>query len=148
MTDTRYRYDAFISYRHQDPDKTWVRRAFVPALEAAGLRVIVDYRDFGLGELLLKEMERAVQESRWTVAVLSPAYLQGNFTELENVWAEHLGQKGGESRLVWVVREPCQPNSVRISARLRLDLTTDEEIETGLPRLIAHLKAPADPASA
>ena len=148
MATAPYTYDLFVSYRHQDPDKTWVRKTFVPALEAEGLNAIVDHRDFRLGELLLKEMARAVEQSRWTVAVLSPAYLEGSFTELENVWAEHLGQKARGSRLIWVVREPCQPDSVRISARLRLDLTTEEEYREGLPKLIATLKAPAEDAAA
>lgn len=142
MTDDPYPFDVFVSYRHQDPDKTWVRKRFVPDLEAAGLRACIDYRDFRLGYQVLTEMERAVEQSRWTVAVLSPAYLEGNFTELENVWAQHLGQKGGQPRLIWVDREPCAVKSVRISASLRLDLTTDDAYAEGLPRLIATLKQP------
>jgi hypothetical protein len=137
-----YRYDAFVSYRHQEPDKTWVRQSFVPALEAAGLRVCVDHRDFQLGAPLVTEMARAVEESRTTVAVLTPAYLQGRFTELENVLAEHVGLEQRAVRLIYVVREPCEP-PLRMRARLRLDLTTDEEIADGLPQLVAALREPA-----
>ncbi len=134
-------YDVFVSYRHLEPDKTWVRKTFVPALEAAGLKVCVDHRDFRLGAPLVTEMSRAVEESRWTVAVLTPAYLEGRFAELENVWAEHLGQEERALRLIYVVREPCEP-PLRIRARLRLDLTTDDEFGEGLPRLILALRAP------
>lgn len=137
-----FRYDAFISYRHQEPDKTWVRRFFVPALEAAGLRVCIDHRDFQLGLPLVTEMARAVEESRTTVAVLTPAYLEGRFTELENVLAEHVGLEERAVRLIYVLREPCEP-PLRMRARLRLDLMTPEEIANGVPRLIEVLREPA-----
>jgi len=134
-------YDAFVSYRHQEPDKSWVRRVFVPALEEAGLRVCVDHRDFHLGAPLVTEMARAVEQSGVTVAVLSPAYLAGRFAELENVLAEHVGLEERALRLLYVVREPCDP-PLRMRARLRLDLTTDEEVADGLPRLVAALRPP------
>src|SRR5215216_6073242 len=142
MSAAEFTYDTFVSYRHQEPDKTWVRRTFIPALEAAGLRVCVDHRDFRLGAPLVMEMARAVEQSRTTVAVLSPAYLEGRFAELENVLAEHLGLEERTVRLIYVVREPCEP-PLRMRARLRLDLTTEEEIADGVPRLIAELREPA-----
>src|ERR687898_621306 len=95
-----FHYDVFVSYRHQEPDKTWVRRFFVPALEAASLVVCVDHRDFQLGLPLVTEMARAVEQSHTTVAVLTPAYLQGRFTELENVLAEHVGLEERAVRLI------------------------------------------------
>ncbi len=106
MPGDAFAYDAFVSYRHQEPDKTWVHRTFVPALEVAGLRVCVDHRDFRLGAPLVTEMARAVEQSRTTVAVLTPAYLEGRFAELENVLAEHLGLEEQSLRLRYVVREP------------------------------------------
>ena len=141
MQTDPFDYDAFVSYRHQEPDKAWVRQTFVPALEAAGLRVCVDHRDFRLGAPLVTEMARAVEQSRTTVAVLSPAYLDGRFAELENVLAEHLGLEERAVRLVYVVREPCEP-PLRMRARLRLDLTTDDEVAEGLPRLVDALREP------
>ncbi len=51
--------------------------------------------DFRLGAPLVVEMARAVEQSRYTLAVLSPAYLTSNFAELENVLAEHLGLEQG-----------------------------------------------------
>ena len=61
MTNTTP-YDFFISYRHREPDKSWVRKTLVPALEAKGLRALIDYRDFRLGAPLVTEMARAVEE--------------------------------------------------------------------------------------
>jgi len=39
-----YAYDVFISYSHKD--EAWVTQTLLPRLEAAGLRVCIDYRDF------------------------------------------------------------------------------------------------------
>jgi hypothetical protein len=54
-------------------------------------------------------MERAVQASRYTLAVLSPQYLKSGFTELENVLAEHLGLERAERRLLAVMYERARP---------------------------------------
>jgi TIR domain len=120
-------WDVFVSYRHQQPDGPWVREVLVERLRAAGLRVL--------------EMARGVEESRYTLAVLSPAYLAGNFTELESVLAEHLGLEASERRLLAVMREPCRPR-LGIRARLWLDMTSDEEVDRNLPRLVEELRAP------
>jgi hypothetical protein len=65
-------WDVFVSYRHQDPDGPWVRQVLVERLRAAGLRVLVDVDGFRLGAPLVLEMARGVEESRYTLAVLSP----------------------------------------------------------------------------
>jgi hypothetical protein len=35
-----FKYDVFLSYRQQDPDKTWVRKTLYPRLKAEGLKAI------------------------------------------------------------------------------------------------------------
>jgi hypothetical protein len=137
-------YDVFISYRQQDPDGTWVRDVLVERLRAADLRVFVDYESFRLGAPLVLEMARGVEQSRYTLAVLSPAYLASNFTELENVLAEHLGLELSQRRLLMVRRAPCQPR-LGLRARLWLDMTSDEEVDRNLPRLVAALRDPPFP---
>ncbi|GHO90789.1 hypothetical protein KSF_008370 [Reticulibacter mediterranei] len=131
-------YDIFISYRQREPDKTWVRKTLLPALEARGLHVCIDYRDFRLGAPLIKEMEQAIEHSRYTLAVLSPAYLKSNFTDLENVLAEHLGLEQSQRRLLAVMREACRPR-LGMRARLWLDMTDDEEFEMNIDRLAYEL---------
>ncbi|MBE9032565.1 toll/interleukin-1 receptor domain-containing protein, partial [filamentous cyanobacterium LEGE 11480] len=136
--DDGFAYDVFISYR-QKSEKTWVRKTLVPQLEATGLRVFVDYRDFRLGAPLIKEMERAVVTSRYTLAVLSPAYLESNFTEFENLIAEHLGLEQSQRRLLMVMREDCEPR-LGLRSRLWLDMTDDEEVEMNMARLTQELR--------
>ena len=53
-----FKYDVFLSYRQQEPDKTWARDVLLPRLKAAGLRVCVDFECFRLGAHLIIEMER------------------------------------------------------------------------------------------
>jgi hypothetical protein len=137
-------YDVFISYRQQDPDRGWVRGVLVERLRSAGLRVFVDYESFRLGAPLVLEMARGVEQSRYTLAVLSNAYLESNFTELESVLAEHLGLELSQRRLLMVRRAPCEPR-LGLRARLWLDMTSDEEVDRNLPRLIATLREPPLP---
>ncbi|HEX5690439.1 MAG TPA: toll/interleukin-1 receptor domain-containing protein, partial [Roseiflexaceae bacterium] len=134
-------YDVFLSYRHQEPDKTWVRRVLRPRLEAAGLRVCIDHRDFRLGRPIVHEMERAIEQSRYTLAVLSPRYLASNFTEVENVLADHLGLEQSQRRLLAVMREECIPR-LGMRARLLLDMTDDDEFEMSVARLAYELVQP------
>ena len=66
-------YDVFLSYRHWPPESAWVRGYLAQRLRAAGLRVLVDIDSFfRLGAPIVTEMARAVEESRFTVAVSLP----------------------------------------------------------------------------
>ena len=136
---TPYVYDVFISYRQREPDQSWARNVLVPGIEAMGLKVCIDYRDFRLGKLLIKEMERAVETSKYTLAVLSPVYLDSGFTELENVLSEQLGLEKGQRRLICVLYQPCQPR-LSLRAHLWLDMSDTEKFTAGLPRLVSELQ--------
>ncbi|HLM04331.1 MAG TPA: toll/interleukin-1 receptor domain-containing protein [Blastococcus sp.] len=134
-------HDVFVSYRRQDPDRAWVKRQFVPALRAAGVTVFLDDDDFRLGEPLIDAMTRGVEVSRYTVAVLSRAYLQSSFTEVESLMAEHLGLENAQARLIGVMREKVSP---RLSMRLRvwLDLSDDAQFQDGVDRLAREVRRP------
>jgi hypothetical protein len=136
-------YDVFLSYRDQEPDMTWTRTALAVKLKEQGLRVCIDHECFRLAAWIVTEIERAVENSRYTVAVLSPAYLQSNFAELENVLAEHLGLEESQHRLIAVMRAPCTPR-LGIRARMWLDMTDDAEFEANVARLVHELRLPPD----
>jgi hypothetical protein len=138
-----FRYDVFVSYNQQEPDKTWVRKALVPRLRSEHLKVFLDRDDFRLGAPIVKEMERAVVQSRYTVGVLSPNYLGSNFNNLESTLAEHIGLEQVQQRYVGVMRVPCKPR-LGIRARYYLDMTDDGEFETAVTRLVAQLRQPPD----
>jgi hypothetical protein len=132
-------YDVFVSYRRTEPDRGWVHGRLVPRLRSYGLAVCVDDDCFRLGAPLVLEMERAVLRSRYTLAVLTPAYVLSTYAELENVLAEHLGLERAERRLVAVMRELTAPR-LGIRARLSLDMTDDDGFDTAAARLGKQLR--------
>lgn len=136
-------YDVFISYRQREPEKSWVRQTLLPRLTDAGLRVLIDFKHFRLGAPLITEMERAVKESRYTLIVATPAYFESSFTEFENLIAQHLGLEEAQHRLLLIMRETADL-TLRLNYKLWLPMTTDEEFEDNLPRLVEALKEPAD----
>jgi hypothetical protein len=105
--------------------------------------VCIDHRDFRLGAPLVLEMARAVEQSRYTLAVLTPAYLSSNYTEIENVMAEHLGLEKSQRRLLVVMRDYCKPR-LALRVRLWLDVTDDREFELNLKRLVYELRLPPE----
>jgi hypothetical protein len=134
-----FEYDVFISYSRREPDRGWVRDRLVPRLRRDGVVVCLDDECFRLGAPLIREIERAVESSRYTLAVLTPAYVNSSYTEVENVMAEHLGLEQAERRLLAVMREPTKPR-LGIRMRLWLDMTDDSQFETEVGRLCDQLR--------
>lgn len=135
-----FKYDVFISYSHHEPDRSWTHQILVPKLEERAIRVCIDSQ-FSLGRIIINQMERAVENSRYTLAVLSPAYLESNFAELENYLAEHVGLELGERRLLAVMRESCRPR-LSMRARLWLDMQNADETDANVDRLVRELRLP------
>ena len=98
------RYDVFVSYRHDPVDRAFVTD-LVAALEADGYRVAIDERDFPANASFLLEMERCIRESRFTVAVLSPRYLESGNTLEEAIITRVLDLDDRKRRLIPVVIE-------------------------------------------
>ena len=74
--------DFFVSYTQAD--KAWAEW-IAWQLEAAGHSVVIQAWDFAPGSNFVLEMNKATATAARTVAVLSPDYLQSNFTPSE--WA-------------------------------------------------------------
>jgi tetratricopeptide (TPR) repeat protein len=128
MAETEFKYDVFISYT--SANKEWVRKTFVPTLEKAGLKCCDYYRDFDVGAPIVKEMERAVLESRKTILVLSPAYLKSGWTEFENLMLQTLDAANQEHRLLPVIYEKCElPLRFRYMNCANFDHPDDVEVE-------------------
>jgi hypothetical protein len=136
-------YDVFVSYRHAEPDGSWVHTRLVPRLRADGLAVCIDTDSFRLGAPLVLEMERGLLCSRRTMAVISPRYLDSGFAELENVLAEHLGLERAEHRLIAVMYEQARPR-LSLRARLYLDMTDPGGFEEAAVKLCAELHRDLD----
>ncbi|HEY2711846.1 MAG TPA: toll/interleukin-1 receptor domain-containing protein [Chthoniobacterales bacterium] len=118
-------YDVFISYRWVDPEMSWVRDHLVPALQAAGLRTLLDVEDFVPGRDLILEMDRAGRESRRVLCVLSPAYFEGDrMVSFESLTARRMNPTGSESRLIPLLIHPTKlPEWIR--GLVPIDWTND-----------------------
>lgn len=134
-----FRYDVFISYSHAD--KTWVREELLSRLEAEGLTVCIDFRDFELGAPSVTEMERAVLESRKTVPVLTHVFLKSAWTEFETVMLQTLDPGARQRRLIPLRKEPCEL-PLRLRALTYIDFTDPQEVEFAWARLLSTLAPP------
>jgi TIR domain len=97
-------YDAFLSYRHGPPDETYAKEV-AEALEAGGLRLAVDFRDFGPNEHFLSEMERCIKDSRFVLCVVTPRYLDSDHCSEEAIICKTLDMADRRKRLVPLVFE-------------------------------------------
>ena len=104
---TTCRYDVFISYRHGDADESFALD-LLKKLEAAGYKVALDQRDFAPHEPFLKEMERCIKESRFTLAVVSPRYRQSGNCEEEALITTVLDMSERRRRLIPLVIEKVE----------------------------------------
>jgi hypothetical protein len=115
-----YEYDIFISYSHRDG--AWVTTELLPRLEGAGLRVCIDERDFKIGTPSLVNMENAVDHSRHTLIVLTPAWVESAWTEFESLLIGVADPAGRRRRMLPVMLERCTPPA-RIAILTYADFT-------------------------
>jgi nucleoside phosphorylase len=129
-------YDIYISYH--PTDKAWVRSTLLPQLEGAGLRVIVDYRDFAIGIPKLVNIERAVDQSRHTLIVMTPDWVDGEWQIFQSLLAQTSDPAGRRAKLLPLMLKACTPPS-RIEMLETLDLTDIGERKFQLERLVRWL---------
>jgi hypothetical protein len=103
-----FKYDVFISYRHGDPDRNGALR-LDSVFKKARFRVALDERDFRVEQSFLNEMTRCVQESAFTLALLSRRYMESANTLEEAVMTRVLDGKERQKRLIACYLEPCEP---------------------------------------
>jgi hypothetical protein len=100
-----YQYDVFISY--SQGDREWVDKWLLPRLEQAGLRVTVDYRDFIVGMPRVENVERAIQNSRRTIVVLTPGWLDSEWNAFEALLLRTMDPAARQRKLLPVLLKPC-----------------------------------------
>jgi tetratricopeptide (TPR) repeat protein len=112
------RYDFFVSYTGRD--RAWAEW-IAWQLEAAGYTALLQAWDFAPGQDWAHLMQRGTMQSRRTIAVLSPAYLESAFGEAE--WlAAFANDPTGEHGLLLPVRvEEVEPPGL-LRTRVYLDL--------------------------
>lgn len=142
--EDEYDHDVFLHSAQNSTDQRWRSRTLRPALHCRGLSVL-DETDFHLGMPYIRAMEQAVQRSRYTVLILSPAFVEEGFAELGGLIAQHLTTEEQSYRVIGVIREHCTPR-LGIRLGLPIDLSADTDLEQSLDRLANSLRQ-APPAS-
>jgi hypothetical protein len=110
-TDATYDYDVFISY--STADKAWVRGELLTRLRKAGLKVWIDIDNVELGKPALQDLEDALANSQRTLLVLTPDYLNSNWTTYERYILQAIDPVNNRGRLIPILMEPCAlPKSI------------------------------------
>lgn len=132
-----FRYDVFISYSHLDSD--WVNGELLRRLEDAGLKVCIDHRDFEIGTASLVNMERAVDSSRHTLLVLSPHFVNSEWTDFEALLVGTKDPAGRRRKVFPLLLEPCNVPP-RIAMLTHADFVNPAERDGTFLRLIGQLR--------
>ncbi|MBI5302709.1 MAG: toll/interleukin-1 receptor domain-containing protein [Chloroflexi bacterium] len=131
--------DLFISYSHYDA--AWVRAHLLPPLEAAGIAVLIDFRDFEPGAPSVTEMERAVLTTRKTLLVITLRYLASEWTAFENILAQTLDPAARQRRVIPLLLERCEL-PLRIRMLTYLDFSQPDPLTW--TRLINAVRPPSN----
>ena len=126
-----YQYELFVSYT--STDRIWVESYLLPALNLPSERIITT-QDFRPGALLVNEFERAVTNSRYTVLVLSPHYLNDKWSTLSEHLVSYSTVAEQSDHIIPLLLKPCDL-PLRIDYRVRLDCTSETNWEREFARL-------------
>lgn len=129
-----FAYDALVVAAPDERDRSWAMTTLVHELEQRGFRICVETRDAELGGMRIRQIERLVATSRFTLPVLTPRFSAGRFEEFQTLMAMQLGIEHGQARLVPIVREPCEA-SLGVRMLVHLDMIRDESVALGIERL-------------
>ena len=105
MEQPEYLYDVFISYA--EIDGAWVEGYLLDALDGAEINYHSE-EAFALGVPRLLEFERAIQESKRTLLVLSPAYLSENLSQFTDLLAQSYGLESATWPVIPLLLEPVE----------------------------------------
>jgi len=99
-------------------------------LKVEGLTVCTDQESFDIGVPSLVNMENAVLASRHTLLVLTPVYVQSQWTLYEQILTQTQDPIGLRQRTLPVLREPCELPP-RIAMLTYVDLREGPNAEGG-----------------
>ena len=136
-------YNVFVSYNHAD--SAWVWNWLVPKLKSEGLKVCTDRDSFAIGVPSVVNMERAVESSRHTLLVLTPAWLASEWTQFEALLVQTSDPVGLRQQLIPVLREPCELPP-RLSMLTYADLTDRADVDLEFAKVLKALQGTGESA--
>ena len=137
---TEFRYDVFISYRRQEPDYAFARE-LTQWLESDGYLVASDEKNIRVDTSWVAELERIISESRSIILVVSPRYLNSDYTKEETLFSKELSISERQRRIIPIIIE-----KVRLPYWLapiqHLDMSSDKQLSAKYERLKEALGIP------
>jgi hypothetical protein len=127
-------WDAFISHASEDKDE--FVRPLVAALQAEGLRIWYDEFTLTVGDSLRRSIDEGLLNSRYSIVILSPHFLQKGWTqhELDGLLARQIG---GQKVILPVWHNITRDELMRYSPSLADKLGVSSA--QGMPHVVREL---------
>lgn len=136
-SEAGYEYDLFVAYARADAE--FVRETLLPSLKLPPTRVCLVHR-LQIGSVRVAAIADAVTRSRYTIAVLSRAYLQEQWEQFGTNLALHV--HANDARVIPLRLEQCVI-PIPLQARIELDFTDPANWQSELDRLSELLRGGA-----
>jgi hypothetical protein len=141
-----YRYDAYLAFPPGGPDAAFTWQKLAPFLTQQGLRVAVSGAVEEAGVALVVGVERAIQQSKRIVLVLSNAFLadEDNLVYYQSTLAASMGVLERRARILPLIIEPVDRARLPLwlSAIVPLDLSDPYAGQANWERLGKIIRGP------
>jgi hypothetical protein len=126
-------FDVFISYSHRN--EGWVRDWLLPQLEKRGIYAYIDFLHFDVGVPVLENIEHAVERCPKTLLVLTPNWVESEWTAFESLLLQTDDPAGLRRRMLSLMLEKCELPK-RVSIFTYADFTQPIYWERELERIV------------